>query len=354
MAMTCKERVTAAMNRENLDRPPVAVFTQSATIHQMDTVGAAWPEAHKDAALMAKLAAAQNTVNGTECYRTCFCLTAEAERLGCTVAVDKKDAAPGIKDHPYHFDAMMGEYDDIESKLAEVCSPEDFINEGRVNAIVESCKILKKDYDSENVPIVAGNTGPFTLTGNLVDTENLIFGMMMDEGKVFEWVTVINKYVLAYCQALIDAGADIIQMSEPSGSCDMLSPEMFTPAAGQFVGASLGATKGGLGNILHICGDTSPILKDMVACGGQVKGVSIEEKVDPFKAYELVGGTTTLVGNVGSVNPLYMGSPADVAAGTLNSIKAGFSIISSGCGISPLTPNENYQAMVDTTKNYSA
>ena len=89
MAMTCRERITAAMNKENLDRPPVAVFTQSATLAQMDAVGAAWPEAHKDPALMAKLAAAQNTYNGTECYRTCFCLTAEAESLGCEVAAPR-------------------------------------------------------------------------------------------------------------------------------------------------------------------------------------------------------------------------------------------------------------------------
>ena len=75
MAMTAKERITAAMNLENLDRPPVAVFTQSATVEMMDKMGAAWPEAHKDAKLMAKLATGQQAVYGTECYRTCFSLT---------------------------------------------------------------------------------------------------------------------------------------------------------------------------------------------------------------------------------------------------------------------------------------
>ncbi len=350
MAMTCRERITAAMNLENLDRPPVAVFTQSATVAQMDTVGAAWPEAHKDATLMAKLAAAQNTHNGTECYRTCFCLTAEAERLGCTVAVEKKTDAPMMKSHPFHFDPLSGEYDDPSS----IMPIEEFLKGGRVAEILKSCEILRKDYDSENVPIVAGNTGPFTLTGHLVNTENLIFGMMMEPEQVDKWVQAVTPYSAVYSQALIDAGADIIQMSEPSGSTDMLAPDMFQEAAGIAVGKSLGATKGGLGNILHICGDTAPILDQMAAIGGSVKGVSIEEKVDSYKAVELVGGKTVLVGNVGSVKPLFQGTPDEVREATLKSIKAGFNIISSGCGIATGTPDDNYNMMVKTTKEYSA
>ena len=104
MTMSPRERVLAALNHESLDRPPVAVFTQSATVDQMDAVGAAWPEAHSNADLMAKLAAAQADHNGTEGVRAGFCLTAEAQALGATVALDKKDAAPMIKGHNLHFD----------------------------------------------------------------------------------------------------------------------------------------------------------------------------------------------------------------------------------------------------------
>ena len=93
MTMTPRDRVLAAMKKEKLDRPPVAIFTQSATIGQMDKVGAAWPEAHKSAELMAKLGAAQADIYGFECCRAPFCLTAEAERLGCVVQVDKKEAS---------------------------------------------------------------------------------------------------------------------------------------------------------------------------------------------------------------------------------------------------------------------
>ena len=355
MAMTPRERVTAAMNKENLDRPPVAIFTQSATLGQMDALGAAWPDAHKNPDLMATLAAGTIECFDMEGARTAFCLTAESERFGLTVAVDKKDAAPMIKDHSYHFDCMNGVYDDLAEKLMPV---DEFLAGGRPAAVIKSCELLKankvkgvKKWDSEKYPIVAGNTGVFTICGNLCDTENMIFGMMMAEEEVKKWTAAMTPYVKAYTQALIDAGADIVQCSEPSGSTDMLSPDMFETAAGKSCREALGSTKGGLGNILHICGDTTPILDQMVTV---CKGISIEEKVDSYKAVEMVGDKTVLVGNVGSVRPLYQGTAAETKEGVLKSIKAGFNIISSGCGIAPATPNENMQMMSDTVKNYSA
>ena len=72
MSMTPRERVLAAMKQEKLDRPPVAVFTQSATVGEMENCGAAWPEAHSDAKLMAKLGAAQATYFGFEAVRSSF------------------------------------------------------------------------------------------------------------------------------------------------------------------------------------------------------------------------------------------------------------------------------------------
>ncbi|AGI47465.1 methyltransferase, MtaA/CmuA family [Thermoplasmatales archaeon BRNA1] len=336
------------MNKENLDRPPAAIFTQSATLGQMDKTGAAWPEAHKDAKIMAKLAAAQATVFGFECVRTSFCLTAEAERLGCTVAVDKRDAAPMIKSHPFKFDCMEGVYDDPSAMM----SVDEFLKGGRVAEVIKSCEILKNDMGKDYC-VVAGTTGPFTLAGHMVSTENLIFGMMMAPEMVDKWVDAVTPICKAYGQAVIDAGADIIQMSEPSASTDMLAPDMFQEAAGKAVLGSLGSTKGGLGNILHICGDTTPILDQMAVVGGSVKGISIEEKVDSYEAVKAVGDKCVLVGNVGSVKPLFQGTPEEVKEGVFRSCDAGFHIISSGCGIAPATADENMQAFVDAVKAFS-
>jgi len=342
--MTPKERVIAAMKLEKLDRPPVAIFTQAATIGQMDKVGAAWPEAHKNAEVMAKLGTAQADVFGFECVRAPFCLTAEAERLGCKVQVEKKDAAPMIKEHPFHFDPMTGEYDDP----AGVMAPEEFLKGGRPAVAIKAIELMSKSHGKE-FAVVAGNTGPFTLAGHMINTENMVFGMMMAPEEVAKWVAAINPVVKAYTQALSDAGADAIQMSEPSGSTDMLAPDMFDDASGKYLKNSLACVKGAF-PVLHICGDTYPIIDQMISTG--VKGLSIEEKVDPFKAVEKVGNRAALIGNVGSVKPLFQGTPAEVTAAATNCAKAGFSVVSSGCGIATATTDENMKALVAAVKAF--
>ena len=342
MAMTPRERVLAAMKMEKLDRPPVAVFTQSATIDQMDALNIYWPEAHSDPKLMCELGAGQAKVFGFEAVRSSFCLTAEAEALGCKVDPGKKDRTPMLKAHPFHFDPMAGEYD-----TPNLMDADEFVKTGRPAVIIEATKLMKEKYGQEYA-VIAGNTGPFTLAGHLVSTENLVFGIMMEPDKVHEWVDAVNPIIKAYSQALADAGADIIQMSEPSASTDLLSPDMFTEYAGDYVKNSL-ACVNGADTVLHICGDTKPILDHMIATG--VTGLSIEEKVDSAEAVKIVNGRAALVGNVGVVNPLLQGTPEDCAAAGKRIAAAGFNIISPGCGLSALIKGENLKALVNAVKS---
>ena len=342
MAMTPRERVLAAMKREKLDRPPVAVFTQSATIDQMDALNIYWPEAHSDPKLMCELGAGQAKVFGFEAVRSSFCLTAEAEALGCKVDPGKSDRTPMLKAHPFHFDPMEGAYD-----TPNLMAPEEFVKTGRPAVIIEATKLMKEKYGQEYA-VIAGNTGPFTLAGHLVSTENLVFGIMMDPDKVHEWVDAVNPIIKAYCQALSDAGADIIQMSEPSASTDLLDPATFMEYAGNYVHDSLAQTKGA-DTVLHICGDTKPILDYMIQTG--VTGLSIEEKVDSAEAVKIVNNRAALVGNVGVVNPLLQGTPEDCAAAGKRIAAAGFNIISPGCGLSALIKGENLKALVDAVKS---
>ncbi|MCQ2056169.1 MAG: MtaA/CmuA family methyltransferase [archaeon] len=341
MEMTPRERVLAAMRREELDRPPVAVFTQSATIGQMKALNIFWPEAHSNAKMMCDLGAGQAKILGFEAVRSSFCLTAEAERLGCAVDPGKQDRTPMLKKHPFKFDPMGGEYDE-----PNLMSPEEFIQGGRPAVVIEATKLMKEKYGKEYA-VIAGNTGPFTLAGHLVSTENLVFGIMMDPDKVKQWINAVNPIVKTYCQALSDAGADIIQMSEPSASTDLLDPKTFTEYSGNYVKSSLAATEGS-DTVLHICGDTSMILNYMIDTG--VTGLSIEEKVDSVKAVKTVNRRAALVGNVGVVKPLLQGTPEDCEAAGRRVAEAGFNVVSPGCGLSALIPDDNLRALVRGVK----
>ncbi len=333
--LTPRDRVLDALKGKKHDRPPVAVFTQSATMGQMDRLGVAWPEAHYDIDKMVTLGGGQAKIFGFEAVRAPFCLTVEAESLGMTVDKGRKDRTPMVKGHS----AAMED----EPALIDVGT---FLKSGRAAIVQKAVTKMKAVYGAE-YPVIAGNTGPFTLAGHLVGTENLVLYIMVDPPLVNKWVEAANVICKGYSQALADAGADVVQMSEPSASTDLLSPDMFDDYAGKYVADSLAPVKGATG-VLHICGNTTDILNNMINTG--VKALSIEEKVVPEEAVRIVNHRAALIGNVGVVNPLLQGTPEDVLAHGKRCAAAGFDVVSPGCGLSALIKDENLAALVKAVK----
>jgi len=341
MTMSCRDRVLAAINQEELDRPPVAVFTTCDTIGMMKASGASWPEAHSDPKKMATLGCAQADYFGLESVRAGFCLTEEAEALGCPIDMGTDHSSPMLKGHRNRYDPIKKVYDEPDD-LPDI---DTFLKTKRVKTTIDAMGIMKKTHGEDYV-VVGGNTGPFTLTGHLLNTENLVYSVWTEPKRAQKWVKAVAPYCRAFGEALLEGGADIVQMSEPSASTDILAPSDFPVQSGQFVKHALGDLDGY--SILHICGDSAPIIPFMYDTG--VTGISIEEKVDPDKAVKIANKRGALVGNVGCSFPLYKGKPEDVIAAAKRSRDAGFNVISAGCGVPIGTPDDNIRALVKAIK----
>jgi [methyl-Co(III) methanol-specific corrinoid protein]:coenzyme M methyltransferase len=331
--VTPKERFLAALSRKKLDRPAVGCVTQSVTVDQMDAVGVHWPEAHTDSKMMAALGSAGAKVFGFENARIPFCLTVEAEAFGAVVDLGKVDRTPMVKKHPFESDADP------------VIDP-DFLNKGRAKTVIEATKLLKQQVGTE-LPIVVGTTGPVTIAGHLIGAETLLLMMITEPETVHKFVKVATQMEKTYQKALVAAGADVIAMSDPSASTDMMSGEMFDefskPYTKEVWQGAEGAKK-----ILHICGDTTILLDHMIDTGAD--GLSIEEKVDPFKAVDLVNNRAALIGNMGVVRPLLQGTPEDCREHALKIKEAGFNVVAPGCGLAARVPKANIEAMVKAIK----
>jgi [methyl-Co(III) methanol-specific corrinoid protein]:coenzyme M methyltransferase len=329
------ERVLAALAGEWVDRPPICCMTTSVTLDQMRAVGAYWPEAHTDAKEMALLAYAAHAVVGFESVRVPFCLTVEAEIMGAKVDLGRIDRTPMVKGNPF----SLG--DEIEI-------PDDVEELGRAPVIIESIPLLRK-MTMGDVPIVPLVTGPFTIAGHLVGMENILLGIILDPDEVHKVLKKAAELGQRYISALDAAYPDVILLSNPSASSDMISPETHSEFSAPYTVSCLNEVQNAR-TVLHICGDSTMLIDGMVSTG--VDGISIEEKVDPFKAAELVNGRCALVGNVGVVNPLLQGSPEDVIKATKEVMEAGFDIVNPGCGLAPRIPLENLRAMVRTVKGF--
>jgi len=338
--MTPRERFFRAMACKEVDRPPVCGMTTTATVQLMDKVNAAWPDAHTDAKLMSTIALGAPDFFGFESVRIPYCLTYEAEALGCNVFLGKKNSTPMVKSHPYR--------DDPDAELV-LPKPKDILEMPRNKVIIESAKYIKKKVGKE-LPTLLGVTGPFTIAGHLVGTENLLYWIVTAPEKVHKFVKFAAQYEREWLKIVETLGIDLIQMSEPSASWDMMSADMFEEYALPYIKMTyepLENTK----KVLHICGNTTVILDHMINTGAD--GLSIEEKVDPYKAVEVVNGRAALVGNVGVVKPLRQGTPEDGRQHALRSADAGFNIISAGCGMSALIDVQNVRAMSDAIKGMS-
>ena len=341
--MSPRERVLSAISMHETDRKPAAIFTQSATVSQMERCGVYWPEANYDPSQMAVLAS-QARFLGFDSVRVPFCLTIEAERLGSTVDKGSGGSTPVVRGQRYLFAPGTDEAPDMD-----LMGPDEFISGGRPKTVIDAVALLSRDLGSE-YPVIAGMTGPMTIVAGLISAESLLIAIMMEEPAVEEYLKKITVISGEYVSALSDAGADVIQMSEGLASPDMLMPGEFDRFSGRFVRDIFLAGGPDTYTSLHICGDTTAVLRKMSSTGANC--LSIEEKVDPFEARRLVGNNSALVGNVGAVFPLMSGTAAECSEAVKLSMDAGFDVIAPGCGLPAKTPDENLRAMSDTVRTY--
>ncbi len=99
--------------------------------------------------------------------------------------------------------------------------------------------------------------------------------------------------------------------------------------------------------ILHICGDVTPILNDMVEADPTI--LSLDQCVNLKRARDLVGDKITLGGNLDPGSVLHDKTPEQISEDAWSCCKEGGSdnfILMPGCTILPGTPTENIKAMI--------
>lgn len=337
--MNPKERVMAVINHENPDHMPCFGANSTVTYEQMEKVGAFWPEGHVKAEVMAKQALAAHTVLGFDAVRVPFSQTFEAEALGCKVKPgrgrDGKEGIPGI-DHPPPY-----KLDDTPE------FPADFLSRGTIPELIQAVGILKAELGDE-VPIVAGIIGPFTVAGSLLDTVPLLKATFKTPEKIRPFLDVAEKAGSALAKALIDAGADIICCEDMTASPELIAPKTYGDYVLEYQSRQFEAIP--VPKILHICGNVDAIVEWMGQTGADI--LSIEPKADAKLAREKCGSDMVLMGGVDVTNTLFLKGPDTVRKGCEESIAEGIQILAPGCSVAPGTPTENLLAMVEVARTH--
>lgn len=345
--MNCLERFRAALHLEETDRPPVVVPTNTGVEDLMKASNSYWPEAQVDAEKMARLAIAAYEVAGIESVILPFDKFVEVEAMGAELEgwgrTQQPHAIPLI-DNPEHLQLLKNP---------------DPRKDGRMPIVIEAVKMVGEKLGGE-VPIIAAVASPFEISSTLWNPNTLVLYFEYDKAPLKKLLEMSTSLVADYGNLLLKAGADAISIIDGNSQnlfgvpmvmdygFDGVEPgaEGYEEFSGDYVKKLVEELKGD--SILHICGDTVPILDHMVETGAA--GLSID-RVRVRTAKELAGDEASILGNV-SVETLWKESPEAVAQEARAALKEGVDLLAPGCNFIPTTPMKNIKAFVEAAKNW--
>jgi MtaA/CmuA family methyltransferase len=334
MAITEKERLLDAAKRKTVDRPPcICPGGMMNMMFQeiMEQSGYRWPEAHSDPEKMAGLVNALHDAGGFENFGVPFDMTVEAEAMGATVNMGDLLCEPHVVSSPLASSAEV-----------EKLHPMD-LEHGRAKTVLDAIRIL--NGQNSGTPIIGTVTGAVSTAGTLVDMSVLMRECLKKPDAVKALFDYVNQQLIRYTRAMVDAGADVICIAEPSGTGEILGPAKFRKYTIAYANELLDAVEVPV-KIVHICGSLHAVydLLDEFHCDA----FSVESCV-PLRTVAPYLQHKALMGNIGT-QALCEQPPEKISAMVHTAAVSGADIIAPACGISTLTPLANVRAMVNASR----
>lgn len=211
-------------------------------------------------------------------------------------------------------------------------------------ALEETERILEEDLH-----ICGLSWGPITTAGYFMGAENMLFGMLDEGDLVKKMVAKSAELVSVMERAMIESGASLMWMADPTSSEDLISPDMFDEFSRDHIKRVIDDVRRDydVPNFVHICGNTLDTISHLKGTGADC--LSFDHAVDPAKARAAAGRNIALMGNVDPVKYVMLGTPEQVTEQSYAVIEAagreGGLILAPGCETPISSPFENVLAM---------
>ena len=336
--MTPKERVMNLLKKEPIDTMPFFSGMGMVVMPGIKKAGYNFPSVHTDPERMAMSAIWSARMMGFDCAVVPYDMTMESEAMGNTISLyeNSEDILyPTIPTKKW-------------SKMEEVVIPDNIQELGRLPMLPKAIEVIKKE--APELPIGCWQLGPFTQAGQVLELDLLLKGVFKQKVLVEETLDKITEMIIKLGKWLQASGCDYITLREPGVAADLLSPRTFKEIIKPRLTKIIEAWDSP--KLLHICGQTDPLLLMMNECGAD--GVTVDIKCNVAEGRKKLGNDVLFMGNLDSYTiTCDEKTPKEKAVQAIkDTIDAGIDAIMPGCDLWPAIIEENMLACVETTHSY--
>ena len=336
------ERIRAALSGERPDKVPVMLHNfRMAARENGVTMKTFREDPHS---------AARSFIRAAEKYRV----------DGILVDIDTATlagAAGAVVDLPEDEPARVraGCIEDIN--MADGPPPVDISGDRRVEHWLETVRLLAEHFGRELM--IRGNCdqAPFSLASMLRSPGEWLMDLIEPEKEenVLRLLAHCTGITRQFIRLMAGTGAHMVSNGDSPAGPELISPVLYRkfalPYEQQVVRE---AREAGMPYVLHICGNTGLILKDMISTGADA--LELDQRTNIKLAHNLMRGRCAFFGNIDPVAVLASGTPAMVEKRTRALLEM-FSdtprfVLGAGCALAPETPEANLRAMIETARNF--
>ena len=336
--MTPKERVMRLLRKEPIDTMPFFSGMGMVVMPGIEKAGVNFPSVHTDPERMAMSAIWSAKTMGFDCVVVPYDMTMESEAMGNTISIyeDSEDIL-----YPTIPEKMW-------KTMEEVVIPDNIEELGRLAMLPKVIEIIKNE--APDLPIGCWQLGPFTQAGQILELDLILKGIFKQKAKVEKLLDDLSDMIIKLGQFLQNAGCDYITLREPGVAADLLSPRTFKDVIKPRLTRILAGWESP--KLLHICGQTDPLIEMMNECGAD--GLTVDIKCDVAAAREKLGNDVLFMGNLDTYTMTCdEKTPVETSVDHIKGmIDAGVDAVMPGCDLWPAIIDANMKACVDTTHTY--
>jgi uroporphyrinogen decarboxylase len=225
--------------------------------------------------------------------------------------------------------------------------------------MLKATRLVVEEIGDQAFIIGRADQGPFSLATQIRGMQNFMMDLALGEQpeKIHQLLDFCREVCMRYALAQVEQGAHCTSVGESSSGPDVIAPAMYRAYAQKY-GKKLAYDLKAKGVMLayHICGNSTPIIADMVDTGSTI--IEIDQKADMQTCKDAARGKATLLGPIDPSGILARATPEVVTEKCREALEilapGGGLILGPGCALPATTPDENLDALIEAAKRYGS